>query len=89
MRFSAAESLEERVEFQQCDTYTPGGPCIPTGDPGDPGTPPVTVTPEPATLLLAAAGLGSVGVAGYLRRRSAKRQSSEVVTTKNDASQQD
>lgn len=73
-----AESLEERVEFQQCDVYNPAG-CPDPGDPGSGG--PTTVTPEPATLLMSAIGLGGVGAVSYLRRRSAKR--------KNDTPKQD
>lgn len=33
------------------------------------GTPPVSVTPEPATLGLIATGLGAVGVGAWWRRR--------------------
>jgi hypothetical protein len=64
-----AESLEERVEFQSCDTYDPNNPaCNPDGGP------PVTTTPEPSTILMAATGLGGVGIVSYLRRRAARRK---------------
>jgi hypothetical protein len=70
-----AESLEERVEFRTCDIYSDLCQDDPGGDPGNPGGEPgVTVTPEPATLLMSAVGLGGVGVVSYLRRRSARRR---------------
>ena len=80
-----SESLEERIEFQTCGIYendvcTPGG-----GDPGNGGGPPVTTTPEPATIGLAATGLGGVGVVSYLRRRAARRQDSAQPSSRADA----
>ena len=62
-----AESLEERIEFQQC-----GGYQQPTCDARGGG--PITTTPEPATLVLAATGIGAVGLGSYLRRRAARRR---------------